>query len=84
MARDTAEDGVAEWTDTLKTNVILADIYDLLAAINANMIRMVTGKKQKITPYPRPGKQNGKEVKHFGADALPPDELEAWFGERIS
>lgn len=44
----------AEWTSTIKTNAILADIYDVLAVINAQLAAMASGKKPKQPkPYPR-------------------------------
>ena len=30
---------MAEWGSTLKTNIILADLFDVLCQINANMVR---------------------------------------------
>ena len=69
------------WSSTLKTNAILADIYDLLASINANLIAHATGRPGKRPkPYPRPNKGKDPEnERHFGRDALPPDELRKWF-----
>ena len=59
----------ARWATTDGTNLILADIYDLLAAINYNVSVALSGKKQKKpTPYPRPGQK--KDKKHIGT-ALP-------------
>lgn len=44
----------ADWSSTIKTNAILADIYDLLAVINAHLSAVVSGKKPKQPkPYPR-------------------------------
>jgi len=71
------------WENTIKTNAILADIYDLLQAINANLIAFATGgkKKAKVKPYPRPGKDNDN-VHKIGKGALPPDKLHKWIQER--
>ena len=66
------------WEKTIQTNVILADIYDLLQAININLCR-VGGSKQnkKVKPYPRPfGKDNN--IKKIGKDPLPYNELKDW------
>ena len=71
----------ATWASREKTNSILADIYDILAVINANLVGIGSGKRAKQPkPYPRPGddKEN-KDVKHFGKDAVTVDELEAFF-----
>lgn len=70
------------WEDTIKTNAILADIYDLLQQLNANMIAIASHKRaKKITPYPRPGKDKDN-VKKIGKGALPVNELHKWIEER--
>lgn len=77
----------AEWSTREQTNNILADIFDMLAQINSNIVAIGTGKPaQAPQPYPRPGAshkpvRNRKRdnTKHFGSGALPPDELRAWF-----
>lgn len=57
---------VAQWSTTLKTNVILADIFDCLAQINANLIAIGSRKKaKKVKQYPRPGKKD-KNIKKIG------------------
>ena len=71
---------VATWSSTVKTNVILADIYDVLTCINANLMAHATGKPGKRPkPYPRPNRTDPENERHFGRDALPPDELRKWF-----
>lgn len=71
----------AEWATTLKTNIILADIFDCLAQINSNLIGIGSGKRAKAPkPYPRP-KQN-KTVHKLGSGALPADKLREWIEER--
>ena len=74
----------AVWAEAIKTNGILADIYDQLAQINANLVAIGSREKAKpATPYPRPGiEQTAGNMKHFGKGALSPDELEAWFEEK--
>ena len=69
------------WSTREKTNRILADIFDILAQINANLIGIGEGKPaKKPKPYPRPWKDKKQEnEKHFGRGALPPDELRKWF-----
>jgi hypothetical protein len=69
------------WEDTLTTNRILADIYDLLQVINGNLVAIGGGKHKKITPYPRP-KGKDDEKKHIGKGAIPFDELKEWFKEK--
>ena len=67
------------WETTLKTNAILADIYDLLQVINSNVIAMATnGKKRKtVKPYLRPGRDNNNERK-IGKGAMPLNDLREW------
>ena len=74
----------AVWTEVIKTNGILADIYDQLAQINANLVAIGSREKAKpVTPYPRPGaEKTAGNMRHFGKGALAPDELESWFEEK--
>ena len=68
---------LASWGNTLKTNAILADIYDMLAMINANICAMGSGKRaKKPKGYKRPG---SKDSQRIGKNGLPPEELRAWF-----
>ena len=70
----------AEWAGVTKTNMILADLYDLVAQVNANIVALGSGKAaKKIKPYPRPWKKPFEEEKHFGKGGLPPNELREWF-----
>lgn len=74
---------MAEWSGATKTNVILADIYDILAMINANLVAIGSRKPaKKPKPYPRPNKKEPEDEKHFGRGALPPDELRKWIEEK--
>lgn len=69
----------AAWGSREKTNAILADIFDILAVINANLTAIGSGKRPKPPkPYPRPGASNPNERK-IGRGALPHDELVAFF-----
>ena len=71
---------IAAWSGTMKTNAILADIFDVLTSINANLVAIGSGKHaKKPKPYPRPWKTAPDEEKHFGKDALPPEELREWY-----
>ena len=79
--RETHPDAAA-WGTRAKTNAILADIYDVLAMINANLVAVGSGKPSKAPkPYPRLVKPKNENERHIGSGALPPDELEAWFEE---
>lgn len=70
------------WEDTLQTNALLADIYDMLQVINANLVGLASGGKvkKKIKPYPRPGKDDDK--KRIGKKAMPATELLDWIKEK--
>lgn len=73
------EPEVYKWSSRYKTNVILADIFDMLAQINENIVASATHKAAKTPPsYPRPGKK--KDGKHIGdGEALPAPELRKMF-----
>lgn len=75
---------VSIWAKTVKTNIILADIYDILSRINANLVAVGERKPaKKVKPYPRPGKQDDPEnVQHFGSGALPVKELHEWIEQK--
>lgn len=68
---------IADWGSRLRTNIILADIFDVLAQINANMCGGFSHKKApKTKPYPRPwGKDATKKI----GKAVPKNELHEWF-----
>ena len=80
LARDLGKS--TGWEDTIKTNALLADIYDLLQVINANICAMAShGKKRKkVIPYPRPGKDDDK--RKIGKGAMPLKALAEWFEEK--
>lgn len=74
---------LAEWSNTLKTNTILADIWDQLAQINANLVAMATRKPaRKPKQYPRPGKKDQDDTKHYGSGALPKNDLREWMEKK--
>lgn len=71
---------LSAWAGTIKTNAILADIYDMLAMINANLCALGSGKRaKKPESYKRPGDERKQ---HIGKSALPPDELREWFRKK--
>lgn len=78
LARDLGK--ATGWENTLKTNMLLADIYDLLQVIHADICAL-GGKKAKFKPYPRPGK-DGDKKKRIGKGALPYNQLREWIKER--
>ena len=55
----------------------------MLQVLNANFVAFASGgkTKAKITPYPRPGRENDNRHK-FGKGALPLEELRRWIKER--
>lgn len=68
----------AIWSTTLRTNALLADIYDMLAQINANLVGGMSHKKaQKIKPIERPWLKTKKQT-IGGKGALPKNELREW------
>lgn len=69
------------WETTLKTNEILANVYDILQLIDNHLCRFISrGKsKPKFTPYPRPGKDKNKTVRKIGSGPMTPDELKKWY-----
>lgn len=80
LARDLGKS--TGWEDTLRTNMLLADIYDLLQTINANFVAFVNQKKPKsIKPYPRPG-ADAKNERKLGKEALPINALREWIRSR--
>jgi hypothetical protein len=73
----------AAWASRTKTNVILADIFDQLAQINANLVAIGSGEAAKQPkPYPRPQQKKPENVRHFGRGALPANELREWFEQK--
>ena len=76
---------VYEWSTQTKTNVILADIYDMLAAINANIVAIGSHHKAETPkPYPRPGiyQRDGGNTKRIGKGALPRGEFKKWLEKK--
>ena len=69
------------WETTLQTNTILADVFDLLQVIHADMVTLLGGKRTKPKPYPRPGRDEDKKRK-VGKGAMPLNELREWMNRR--
>lgn len=80
LARDLGKS--TGWENTLTTNKILADIYDMLQVINANIMAIGGGKHKKPKPYPRPSDKDSNNERRIGKGAMPLDELQKWFKEK--
>lgn len=75
------EPELSGWSSVAKTNAILADIFDVLSAINANLKALGSGSRAKSPEkYPRPKKKNEKN-KIFKS-SMPMAEMRAWIEER--
>lgn len=78
----------ALWATTSKTNGLLADIFDMLAQINANLVAIGQHDKAKPVPrYPRPGMEQetgADNVKRFGRGALPRGGFRKWLENKRS
>lgn len=73
---------LAVWCSLAKTNALLADLYDLMAQINANLCAIGSGDRaSRPKKYPRPGNRN-KDAKHIGNAAKSPEELRKFFTKR--
>ena len=71
---------VHEWSTRLKTNIILADIFDMLALINANIVAVGSHKAtKKPKTYPRPKGYGGENGKHYGSKPVSVRQLRAMF-----
>ncbi len=69
------------WSTQAKTNGLLADLYDLLAWVNYNVVASATRKgmrrPRKPKPYPRPGsKAKGTTI---GRDPIPAKDFDRWW-----
>lgn len=74
------EPEMAAFAGRVKTNAILADIYDMLAQINANMVAGFSRKRsQKPKRYPRPGDDSKRRI---GKESLTVGELDNWFAQK--
>ena len=74
------EPQLADFSSQFKTNVILADIYDVLAQINANIVAGFSRKRtSKPKRYPRPGDDDKRRI---GKGGVTVNELDSWFAEK--
>jgi hypothetical protein len=75
------EPELSGWSSVAKTNAILADIFDVLSAINSNLKAIGSGTRAKSPEkYPRPKKKTEKN-KIFKS-SMPMAEMRAWIEER--
>ncbi len=74
---------MSEWSSRVKTNFILADIYDQLALTNALLRMQITHKRGKPPePYKRPGAKKTKTT-HMGSGPLANiAEMREWIRKR--
>lgn len=73
---------MTEWSTTLKTNAILADIYDMLSLINAQLRVIASHKRgRKPEPYKRPWIKDHDDRK-IGKGALPLSDMREWIKQR--
>ena len=71
-------DNMDEWHERVKTNMLLADIYDNLSALRFAFISSKSKKKgKKPEPYPRPWSK--RKSKHFGKDPVKVKDFWAWW-----
>lgn len=63
------------WDSTLKTNIILADIFDVLNSLAHGL----GGSKHRVKPYPRPFDKDKKDKKIGKGACASVDELRKWF-----
>lgn len=72
------------WSLRVKTNGILADIFDMLAQINANLVAIGSHSKAKpVKPYPRPGMEERRgDTQRIGKGALPRGEFRKWLEQK--
>lgn len=74
------EPEIAVFSGTFKTNAILADIYDVLAQINANLVAGFSrASASKPRHYSRPGDGDKRRI---GKESMTVDELDSWFAQR--
>ena len=69
-----------EWSTLLKTNAILADLYDLLSGFATAFAKSRGGHPKAPKPYKRPGAQSGQQ--HIGSGAVPHGTFMEWWEEK--
>ena len=75
------EPDIAAFSSRFRTNAILADIYDILAQINANLVAGFSRKRaQKPKRYPRPGDDSKRRIGKASATTM--SELDSWIAQK--
>ena len=69
--------GDAEWSTLLKTNAILADIYDAISSFAVAFVKSRGGHPKSPKPYRRPGMQS--DGQHIGKGAVPKGTFMDWW-----
>lgn len=78
-------DGMHSWSSHVRTNAMLADVYDNISALRYTLVasRSKRGKRPKRPkPYPRPWRED-KGTKRFGKDAIPVSQFGDWWAEKV-
>ena len=74
--------GIAEWSTALKTNMILADMFDMLSMIYTQLRVIASHKRgQPPKPYKRPWEKD-RNIQHYGKGALPAKEMREWIKQK--
>lgn len=77
----TTRDGMHEWSETVKTNMLLADIYDNLTAMRYQFVSSKSKKKpRRPDPYPRPWAKPRK--KKIGKDPVKVSKFWKWWDSK--
>lgn len=80
LARD-IDPEASKWSMNVKTNEILADLYDLIAVFRYEVTAMISGKKpKKPKPYERPHKKDKQKI---GKGGMPKAELKKWIQSKL-
>lgn len=73
---------MTEWSTTLKTNALLADIFDQLSLVNSNLRFLISHKRGKRPePYKRPWLKDVNR-QHIGNGALSVTDMREWIKRR--
>lgn len=71
----------SEWATPIKTNLILADIFDQLSVVNMYLRALVTHKPSKPhEPYKRPGQKKAKRVGKGAVASI--QDMREWIQQR--
>ena len=79
LARELSPE-ISSWENTLKTNLLLADVIDLLQLLVYVVSKIGGGNVQKPKPIKRPGSKDNS--KHIGKGAMKVNDLKEWLFKR--